>query len=203
MQAFQQAMNYAKKETKDDEKMVEDDSVSGNPIERLFQLELETKTHNKEVEHEEPKIAMERAMKLRCYIDNNNDPIDTIEEGLDIGLKGELEKYSEAAGRNCVYEKAQKINQLPSYLCVNFVRFYWTSFGCNANFVDDCIPHLRGGAWRCAGQMPRGWTGWTKNCGWDQKRGSCRTAAPVDRMTQHSPCCSPWRQRRQMIRNVS
>lgn len=64
-------------------------------------------------------------MKLRCYIDNNNNPIDTLEEGLDIGLKGELEKFSEIAGRNCVFEKSQKINQLPSYLCVNFVRFYW------------------------------------------------------------------------------
>lgn len=64
-------------------------------------------------------------MKLRCYIDNNNNPIDTLEEGLDIGLKGELEKYSEIADRNCIYEKTQKISQLPSYLCVNFVRFYW------------------------------------------------------------------------------
>ncbi len=27
--------------------------------------------------------------------------------------------------RNCVYETKQKINQLPGYLAVNFVRFYW------------------------------------------------------------------------------
>ena len=117
-------MNYAKKDQKDDEKMV-DDSMAGNPIERLFQIELQTKTQNKEIEAEEAKFAVERALKLRCYIDNNNNPIDTLEEGLDIGLKGELEKYSEIAGRNCVFEKSQKINQLPSYLCVNFVRFYW------------------------------------------------------------------------------
>lgn len=124
MQAFQQAMNYSKKNEKDDEKM-DDDSMSGNPIERLFQLELDTKTQNKEIEAEPPKLSSERAMKLRCYIDNNNDPIDTIEEGLEIGLKGEVEKFSEVAGRNCIFEKSQKISQLPSYLCINFVRFYW------------------------------------------------------------------------------
>jgi ubiquitin carboxyl-terminal hydrolase 14 len=28
-------------------------------------------------------------------------------------------------GRNCIYFKQQKVNKLPSYLTVHFVRFYW------------------------------------------------------------------------------
>lgn len=26
---------------------------------------------------------------------------------------------------NKIYKKTSKINKLPSYLCINFVRFYW------------------------------------------------------------------------------
>lgn len=27
--------------------------------------------------------------------------------------------------RNCVFKKTSKVNKLPAYLCVQFVRFYW------------------------------------------------------------------------------
>lgn len=64
-------------------------------------------------------------MKLPCHIDNNNNPINSIQEGLDISLTGELEKFSEVLQRNAVFKKTSKINRLPSYLCIQFVRFYW------------------------------------------------------------------------------
>lgn len=64
-------------------------------------------------------------MKLPCHIDNNNNPINSIQEGLDISLTGELEKFSEVLQRNAVFKKTSKINKLPSYLCIQFVRFYW------------------------------------------------------------------------------
>lgn len=38
---------------------------------------------------------------------------------------GEIEKYSETFQRNAVFKKTSKVNKLPSYLCVQFVRFYW------------------------------------------------------------------------------
>ena len=64
-------------------------------------------------------------MKLPCHIDNNNKPIDSIDEGLEVSLKGQLEKFSEMLQRNAIFEKSQKINKLPSYLAVQFMRFYW------------------------------------------------------------------------------
>ena len=64
-------------------------------------------------------------MKLPCHIDNNNNPINSLQEGLDISPCGEMEKFSEALQRNAVYKKTSKINKLPSYLCIQFVRFYW------------------------------------------------------------------------------
>lgn len=64
-------------------------------------------------------------LKLSCHIDNNNNPVNSLNEGLDISLVGELEKYSETLGRNAIFKKTSRVNKLPSYLCVQFVRFYW------------------------------------------------------------------------------
>jgi ubiquitin carboxyl-terminal hydrolase 14 len=62
---------------------------------------------------------------LSCHIDNNNNPVNDLSEGLNISLVGEMEKYSEELQRNAVFKKTSRINKLPSYLCVQFVRFYW------------------------------------------------------------------------------
>jgi ubiquitin carboxyl-terminal hydrolase 14 len=62
---------------------------------------------------------------LSCHIDNNNNPINHLAEGLKISLEGDIEKRSPLLGRDCVYFKQSKINKLPSYLTVHFVRFYW------------------------------------------------------------------------------
>ena len=40
-------------------------------------------------------------------------------------MEGDIEKYSELVGKNCVYHKVSRINKLPSYMTVHFVRFYW------------------------------------------------------------------------------
>ena len=80
---------------------------------------------NSETEAEPSKTVHENVLKLPCHIDNNNNPISTIQEGLNISLTGEMEKFSEVLQRNAVFKKTSKINKLPSYLCVQFVRFYW------------------------------------------------------------------------------
>ena len=46
-------------------------------------------------------------------------------EGLDVSLVGDLEKFSDELQRNAIFKKASRINKLPNYLCVQFVRFYW------------------------------------------------------------------------------
>jgi ubiquitin carboxyl-terminal hydrolase 14 len=68
---------------------------------------------------------MENVLKLPCHIDNNNNPINSLQEGLEISLKTNLEKYSETLGRNANYVETKKVNKLPSYLSIQFVRFYW------------------------------------------------------------------------------
>ena len=78
-----------------------------------------------ETDAEPAKTTTENVLKLSCHIDNNNNPINNLQQGLDISMEGDLEKFSEALQRNAVYKKTSKVNKLPSYLCVQFVRFYW------------------------------------------------------------------------------
>jgi ubiquitin carboxyl-terminal hydrolase 14 len=80
---------------------------------------------NSETEAEAHQVAHEEVLMLPCHIDNNNKPIDSIQEGLNISLAGELEKFSDTLQRNAVFKKTSKVNKLPSYLCIQFVRFYW------------------------------------------------------------------------------
>ena len=84
----------------------------------MFGIELENTTKNSETDAEPESISHENILKLSCHIDNNNNPINSIQEGLEISLNGEVEKFSEVLQRNAVFKKGSKVNKLPSYLCV-------------------------------------------------------------------------------------
>lgn len=114
----------AKKDDEGDE-MMDEEQAKRDPVERLFGIELESTFKNSESETEEKKVTMENVLKLPCHIDNNNNPINSLQEGLDISLTSTLEKYSDTLGRNANYVETKKVNKLPSYLCIQFVRFYW------------------------------------------------------------------------------
>ena len=94
-------------------------------IDKLFGIELQNTIKNKETEIEPEEVKNERVIRLSCHIDNNNNPISHMAEGLKISLEGDVEKFSETLGRNCLYFKKAQVNSLPSYLTVHFVRFYW------------------------------------------------------------------------------
>ena len=64
----------------------------------------------------------ENAFKLVCNITKDTNHVS---EGLKIGLEGTLEKNSQVLGRNAIWKKELRINKLPKYLCVQFMRFYW------------------------------------------------------------------------------
>jgi ubiquitin carboxyl-terminal hydrolase 14 len=67
----------------------------------------------------------ENVLKLSCHIDNEGNPINNLSDGLDISFNGEMEKWSDVLERNALFKKTMKVNKLPSYLCIQFVRFYW------------------------------------------------------------------------------
>ena len=94
-------------------------------VEELFTFEYQSTLKCQENPEEPPSLALEYSKKLTCIIDNQGNPVNILTEGLQAGLEGSLEKFSETLGRNSVYAKTQKINRLPNYAIVQLVRFIW------------------------------------------------------------------------------
>ena len=105
--------------------MMDDEQAARDPVTRLFEVEIENTTTNTESEAEPEKTTSEKVLKLSCHIDNNNNPINNIQDGINISFTAEIEKFSEVLQRNAVFKKKSAVSKLPSYLCVQFVRFYW------------------------------------------------------------------------------
>ncbi|KAJ8518747.1 hypothetical protein ON010_g18165 [Phytophthora cinnamomi] len=95
---------------------------TSNVVDALFGLEMDEKLECAESDAEPVVVKKEKALKLVCNI-----TIDTnhLSEGIKIGLEGTIEKHSEVKGGNAVWKKTMRINRLPKYLCVQFMRFYW------------------------------------------------------------------------------
>lgn len=91
----------------------------------LFEIDMEVTLKCQESEAEEAKVVHEKRLQVQCHIDNNNNPIDQLTEGLKISMEGQVEKHSPSLDRNALYSKTERINKLPGYLTVNFVRFYY------------------------------------------------------------------------------
>jgi ubiquitin carboxyl-terminal hydrolase 14 len=66
---------------------------------------------------------MEKILRLSCHIDNDNNPINSLAEGLRISMEGQLEKNSPSLGRNAIYQKTSRINKLVSSQ-VDFDRLF-------------------------------------------------------------------------------
>ena len=62
-------------------------------------------------------------LKLSCHIDNNNNPINMLNEGLKISLEGQVEKRCQALGRDAIYNLKKRINKLVSLI--------WKKFKCS------------------------------------------------------------------------
>lgn len=100
-------------------------AANNDLIARLFEIELENQTKCVENPDEPASVSHESVLRLSCFIENGAKPVDLIQDGIRMGLEGQIEKNSPSLGRNALYSKESRINKLPSYLCVNFVRFYF------------------------------------------------------------------------------
>ncbi|XP_010262220.1 PREDICTED: ubiquitin carboxyl-terminal hydrolase 6 [Nelumbo nucifera] len=95
---------------------------SGTPetVKELFGIDLVSRVHCAESGEESSEI--ESVYSLKCHISQE---VNHLHEGLKHGLKSELEKVSPSLGRSAIYLKESRINNLPRYLTVQFVRFFW------------------------------------------------------------------------------
>lgn len=89
-------------------------------VKQLFGIDL--KSTVKCIESGEESSETETVFTFKCHISQE---VNHLHEGLKNGLKGELEKTSPALGRSAVHLKESRIDRLPPYLTVQFVRFFW------------------------------------------------------------------------------
>ena len=96
----------------------------------LFGVRLATTLKCLETDDEPNVDQMEHNMKLRCNImggGGSTTKIDFMRDGIKLALApdgGEqIEKASAVLGRNAAWKRESKVDSLPKYLCVQFVRF--------------------------------------------------------------------------------
>ncbi|KAG0494229.1 hypothetical protein HPP92_005223 [Vanilla planifolia] len=89
-------------------------------VKTLFGIDLVSRIRCTESGEESSEI--ESVYALKCHISQE---VNHLHEGLKRGLKSELEKASPALGRSAIFNKESCITELPRYLTVQFVRFFW------------------------------------------------------------------------------
>ncbi|KAI0201828.1 ubiquitin carboxyl-terminal hydrolase-like protein [Astrocystis sublimbata] len=99
-----------------------DDTSNPSFIEKYMSGEFTSQLTCDEEAGEQPVAGKDAFLKLNCHIDGATNHL---RDGIVNGLKEQLEKRSEALGRDATYTKTSKISRLPKYLTVHFVRFFW------------------------------------------------------------------------------
>jgi len=100
-----------------------------NLIDALFGVRLSVEMKCQEVDKEPVKTKIEHMHKLVCNIRGTEikgaEKVDHLFQGVLTGFEGSVEMNSAIAGRNCLWKKTARIDRLPRYLCVQFMRFFW------------------------------------------------------------------------------
>mmetsp|Transcript_25499 Transcript_25499/g.37630 ORF Transcript_25499/g.37630 Transcript_25499/m.37630 type:complete len:497 (-) Transcript_25499:101-1591(-) len=101
---------------------------AGKSLSSYLEFEVEETMSCAESELEQSVTRRERMNKLVCNIQGGSGStsgVDHLQEGLKLAMEGTVEKNSEILGRNAVWNKKQRLSQLPRYICVQFMRFFW------------------------------------------------------------------------------
>jgi len=121
-----------------------------NLIDALFGLRLKVEMKCQEVEGEKVKEKYEKSHKIVCNIRGirfalsfsislslthththtgteikGAEKVDHLFQGVLAGFEGSIELHSPLAGRNALWKKTTRIDRLPRYICVQFMRFFW------------------------------------------------------------------------------
>lgn len=117
---------------------VEDDPQTYKPrslIEQYFGGTYNTELKCIESEDEPPTKGKEEFLQLSCFISTD---VKYMHDGLHSKMQEQITKMSETLGRNALYTKTSKINRLPAYLTIQFVRFFYKEKeAINAKILKD------------------------------------------------------------------
>lgn len=127
-------------------------SVDGNVVDQLFGFRM--KGEDKCVESEEMVERAERVRALKCHISVH---VNHLPDGVREGLEETIEKRSDQLGRSVEWRRENRMDSLPPFLLVQFVRFFWkategvkakilrnVSFPLVLDVYDFCTEELKG-----------------------------------------------------------
>jgi len=128
-------------------------SITNSVVNQLFGGEMTSVLSNEENADEPKTVKSDSFLKLSCHISKETN---YLLEGLKEGLIEHMTKQSETLGREAKYIRTSKINRLPYYLTVQFVRFFWRQdkqlkakivrpieFPLNLDIYDLCSDELK------------------------------------------------------------
>lgn len=103
--------------------------TASSGINGMFKGYMESRITCNEMQEEEkqssdiaPEVKSHEFTKLCCHISNETNHLT---DGLQAALSETIEKHSPVLNRNALFTKVDRISQLPPYLIVQFVRFFW------------------------------------------------------------------------------
>lgn len=93
----------------------------------LMGIEVEETYRCTETDAEAVVTKLDNATKVVCFISGGTAgaKVDRLDEGLKLWLEDTIEINSNVLGRNALWAKSTRLRQLPKYLTVQFMRFYW------------------------------------------------------------------------------
>ncbi|MCO5590147.1 hypothetical protein L7F22_044116 [Adiantum nelumboides] len=95
---------------------------ASNFVEQFLTGRMAIKRSSPEAPSEEPTFSSDSFRVLQCNISSSTNEMLS---GIMDSLNQQIEKNSSSLGRLAVYNEQQRIDRLPAYLTVHFVRFYW------------------------------------------------------------------------------
>lgn len=95
---------------------------TGNKIDQLFSLQTKSVDTCEEDETEPPIEREESIRMLKCHISRD---VNHLNQGIKEGLEDSIEKHSEKLGRSAKWKRTSKLNKIPPFVIVQFVRFFW------------------------------------------------------------------------------
>lgn len=94
----------------------------GNYVDRMFGIQMKSVDQCTEADDEEAVERGESVRALKCHISVN---VNHLTQGIREGLEETIEKHSERLGKTAKWKRTARMDQIPPYLIVQFVRFFW------------------------------------------------------------------------------
>eukprot|EP00771_Trimastix_marina_P000730 gnl/Trimastix_PCT/1760.p1 GENE.gnl/Trimastix_PCT/1760~~gnl/Trimastix_PCT/1760.p1 ORF type:complete len:507 (+),score=161.30 gnl/Trimastix_PCT/1760:85-1605(+) len=89
---------------------------------QLLEGQMQIRSRCTENEEEPDEVTTEPVVKLSCHIGSDTN---FLRDGVRLSLDETLTKHSPSLDRDAVYARTSRMAQLPPYLVVHFVRFFW------------------------------------------------------------------------------